>query len=90
MRLHLAAGEVNSREFVGDKARGLATAVLGEAAQTGDPALMRSSAEMYAFAACIGSDAFAMQLVRSICTDMAQTSSVLGGVLLVSVFQMMT
>ena len=34
---------------------------------------MRAAAQMYACAACIGTDAAATQLMQSVCRDMAQT-----------------
>lgn len=57
------------------KAKGLAEAVLTEGAASGSPALQRSAAEIFAFAACIGSDQFAANLARSVCRDMAETPS---------------
>ncbi|KAK9820084.1 hypothetical protein WJX72_005985 [[Myrmecia] bisecta] len=72
---HKYRGEVESRDNVATTAWGLAQSVLAEGAASAQPALQRSAAEMCAFAACIGTDAFAAQLVRSICKDMAETSS---------------
>lgn len=34
---------------------------------------MRAAAQMYAAAACIGTDAAAAQLMQTVCKDMAQT-----------------
>lgn len=69
------AGEVESRDSVAAKVGGLAEAILVEATESTDPSLQRSAAEMNAFAACIGSDSYALNLVRSLCRAMAETSS---------------
>eukprot|EP00884_Botryococcus_braunii_P001693 jgi/Botrbrau1/11524/Bobra.0393s0003.2 len=68
-------GEVESRDSVAAKVGGLADAILAEAAESNDPSLQRSAAEMNAFAACIGSDSYALQLVKVLCRSMAETSS---------------
>lgn len=69
------AGEVESRDSVAAKVGGLAEAILVEATESTDPSLQRSAAEMNAFAACIGSDSYALNLVKSLCRAMAETSS---------------
>ena len=69
------AGEVESRDEVAEKVAALADAVLGVAAETADPALQRSAAEMFAFAACIGSTPLAASLLRTLCDAMARSPS---------------
>ena len=58
-----------------ERARVLAEAALAEGARLGNAALLRSSAEMFALAACIGSDTNAIQLLRNLCTAMASSSA---------------
>ena len=70
-----AAGEVESRDAVAERARVLAEAALTEGARLNDATLQRSAAEMFALAACIGSDANALRLVQNLCTTMASTAS---------------
>lgn len=76
-RVH--AGELDSREGVADKVRALAEVVLAEstgtAAEGPDAALQRCAAEMFAFAACIGSDGYAAQLARAVCQAAADSTS---------------
>lgn len=62
-----AAGELAPR------VRQLADEVLEESA--GSVALQRAASDLYAFAAQLCSDAGATQLLRALCTDMAQTAS---------------
>jgi uncharacterized phosphosugar-binding protein len=69
------AGEVSSRDEVAQKASALADSVLDVAAKSNDPALQRSAAEMFAFAACIASTPFAAALVRTLVQAMAECSS---------------
>ena len=66
---------MESRDEVAEKVAALADAVLGVAAETGDPALQRSAAEMFAFAACIGSTPLAASLLRTLCDAMARSPS---------------
>lgn len=66
-------GEGLSQEGVAASAHALATAVIDQAGVTEDPSLMRAAAQMYAAAACIGTDAAAAQLMQAVCKDMAQT-----------------
>ena len=58
-----------------ERARVLAEAALAEGARLGNAPLLRSSAEMFALAACIGSDTNAIQLLRNLCTAMATSSA---------------
>jgi len=69
------AGEPGDRDDLAERARGLADAVLAEAAEQGDAALQRAAAEAYAAAACIGGDAFAVGLVRGVCRAAGETPS---------------
>lgn len=62
-----------SQGAVAASTHALATAVLEQAGLSEDPSLMRAAAQMYAAAACIGTDAAAAQLMQTICKDMAQT-----------------
>lgn len=62
-----------SEEGVAASSHALATAVLDQGAISEDATLMRAAAQMYACAACIGTDAAATQLIQSVCKDMAQT-----------------
>ena len=55
------------------RAKLLAEAALEEGANRMDVALLRSAAEMYALTACIGSDANAVQLIASLCNELAST-----------------
>ena len=66
---------MESRDEVAEKVAALADAVLGVAAEVGDPALQRSAAEMFAFAACIGSTPLAASLLRTLCDAMARSPS---------------
>ena len=68
-------GELGSRDEVAQKASTLADTVLNVAAESNDPALQRSAAEMFAFAACIGSTPFAAAIVRTLAQAMAECSS---------------
>jgi len=68
-------GEPGDRDDLAERARGLADAVLAEAAEQGDAALQRAAAEAYAAAACIGSDTFAVGLVRGVCRAAGETPS---------------
>ena len=74
------AGELEHRDGVADKVRALAEVVLAESTSTAadgpDAALQRCAAEMFAFAACIGSDGFASQLARAVCQAAAESTSV--------------
>ena len=54
-------------------AQTLATAVLDQGGVSEDASLMRAAAQMYACAACIGTNNAATQLTQSVCKDMAQT-----------------
>jgi len=67
------AGEGFSEEGVAASTHGLATAVLDQGAVSEDACLMRAAAQLYACAACIGTDAAATQLMQTVCKDMAQT-----------------
>lgn len=73
------AGELESKDGVAEKVRALAEVVLaescGSASEPADAALQRCAAEMFAFAACIGSDSFASQLVRAVCHAAAESTS---------------
>lgn len=75
----LQAGISENSDRVADKVRALAEVVLAEgSASTSegpDAALQRSAAEIFAFSACIGSDGFALQLVRAVCAAAAETTS---------------
>ena len=75
LQLRLVAGEVESRDAVADRAQQLAEAALSEGAQQGNIALLRSSAEMFALAACISSDGKAIALLRSLCSSTASSSA---------------
>ena len=66
---------MESRDAVADRARSLADAALAEGATSADVGLLRSAAEMFALAACIGSDANAIQLLRDLSTSMASTGA---------------
>ena len=72
-------GEVESKDGVADKVRGLAEVVLAESCASSvegaDAALQRCAAEIFAFAACIGSDGFASQLVRGVCQAAVESPS---------------
>lgn len=67
------AGEGFSEEGVAAGTHALATAVLDQGAVSEDATLMRAAAQMYACAACIGTDTAATQLMQAVCRDMAQT-----------------
>ncbi len=67
------AGEGFSEEAVAASTHALATAVLDQGAVSEDACLMRAAAQLYACAACIGTDAAATQLMQTVCKDMAQT-----------------
>ena len=62
-----------SEEAVAASTPALATAVLDQAGDSGDASLMPAAAQMYACAACIGTNAAASQLIQNVCRDMAQT-----------------
>lgn len=64
---------MDSKDTIAAKASQLAETALADC--EGSPALQRSVAELFAFAACIGSDGFAAELARNICKDMAQSTS---------------
>ena len=66
---------MGSRDEVAHKAGVLADSVLNVAADTSDAALQRSAAEIFAFAACIGSTAFAAALVRTLVQALADSPS---------------
>ncbi|KAL0055345.1 hypothetical protein WJX82_010851 [Trebouxia sp. C0006] len=66
-------GEGFSEEAVAASTHALATAVLDQGAVSEDACLMRAAAQLYACAACIGTDAAATQLMQTVCKDMAQT-----------------
>ena len=66
-------GEGFSEEGVAAGTHALATAVLDQGAVSEDATLMRAAAQMYAWAACIGTDSAATQLMQAVCRDMAQT-----------------
>ena len=53
----------------------LADSVLNVAADANDAALQRSAAEIFAFAACIGSTPFAAALVRTLVQALADSPS---------------
>ena len=57
------------------KAGVLADSVLNVAADTNDAALQRSAAEIFAFAACIGSTPFAAALARTLVQALADNPS---------------
>ena len=67
------AGEGYSEEAVAASTHALATAVLDQGAVGENASLMRAAAQMYACAACIGTDAAATHLMQAVCKDMAQT-----------------
>ena len=69
------AGELGSRDEVAHKAGALADSVLNVAADSNDAALQRSAAEIFAFAACIGSTPFAAALVRTLVQALADSPS---------------
>ena len=69
----LWSGEGLSEEAVAASTQALATAVLDQGGISEDASLMRAAAQMYACAACIGTNAVATQLIQSVCKDMAQT-----------------
>lgn len=69
----LWTGEGLSEEAVAASTQALATAVLDQGGVSEDASLMRAAAQMYACAACIGTNAAASQLIQSVCRDMAQT-----------------
>ena len=69
------AGELGSRDEVAHKAGALADSVLNVAADCNDAALQRSAAEIFAFAACIGSTPFAAGLVRTLVQALADSPS---------------
>jgi hypothetical protein len=64
-------GEVESRDAVAERTQQLAEAALAEGIALGNVALLRSSAEMFALTACIGSDSKALHLLRVLCTAAA-------------------
>lgn len=66
-------GEGLSEEAVAASTQALATAVLDQGGVSEDASLMRAAAQMYACAACIGTNSAATQLTQSVCKDMAQT-----------------
>ena len=66
-------GEGLSEEVVAASTQALATAVLDQGGISEDASLMRAAAQMYACAACIGTNSAATQLTQSVCKDMAQT-----------------
>lgn len=66
-------GEGLSEEAVAASTQALATAVLDQGGISEDASLMRAAAQMYACAACIGTNSAATQLTQSVCKDMAQT-----------------
>lgn len=66
-------GEGLSEEAVAVSTQALATAVLDQGGVSEDASLMRAAAQMYACAACIGTNAAAAHLIQSVCKDMAQT-----------------
>ncbi len=74
-RLICHAGELRSRDEVAYKAGTLADSVLNVAADSNDAALQRSAAEIFAFAACIGSTPFATALVRTLVQALAESPS---------------
>ena len=67
------AGGGDSQDEVAGKARALAEVTLGECA---DVALGRAAAELFACAACIGGDSFAVQLLRALNTAAAEATSI--------------
>lgn len=69
------AGELGSRDEVAHKAGALADSVLNVAADSNNAALQRSAAEIFAFAACIGSTPFAAALVRTLVQALADSPS---------------
>ncbi|KAK9798183.1 hypothetical protein WJX73_010462 [Symbiochloris irregularis] len=73
------SGRSENSDRVADKVRALAEVVLAEGSvstsEGPDAALQRSAAEIFAFSACIGSDGFALQLVRAVCAAAAETTS---------------
>ena len=66
-------GEGLSEATVAASTQALATAVLDQGGISEDASLMRAAAQMYACAACIGTNSAATQLTQSVCKDMAQT-----------------
>lgn len=66
---------MGSRDEVAHKAGVLADSVLNVAADSNDAALQRSAAEIFAFAACIGSTPFAAALVRTLVQALADSPS---------------
>ena len=68
-------GELGSRDEVAHRAGALADSVLNVAADSNNAALQRSAAEIFAFAACIGSTAFAAALVRTLVQALADSPS---------------
>lgn len=66
-------GEGLSEAAVAASTQALATAVLDQGGISEDASLMRAAAQMYACAACIGTNSAATQLTQSVCKDMAQT-----------------
>ena len=69
----LFLGEGFSEQGVAGSVHALASAVLDQGAISEDASLMRAAAQIYACAACIGTDAAAAQLMQNVCRDMAQT-----------------
>lgn len=68
-------GEASARDAVAERARALAEAALEEGVALGDGALLRAAAEMFALAACIGSDAHAVNLLRTLCAAMEASAA---------------
>ena len=66
------AGGGDGQDEVATKARALAEVILAECA---DVALGRAAAELFACAACIGGDTFAVQLLRALNTAAAESTS---------------
>lgn len=69
------ADKVESRDAVAERAGQLAEAALAEGAIDSNVALLRSSAEMFALAACISTEAKAIGLLRSLCSSTASSSA---------------
>ena len=65
------AAEGDSRDAVAQHASLLGQAILHEGATLQFRTLQRSAAEIFAFAACIGSEAFAQKLLRNLCQEIA-------------------
>ncbi|KAK9865210.1 hypothetical protein WJX84_003181 [Apatococcus fuscideae] len=63
--------EGDSRDAVAQHAFLLGQAILHEGATLQFRTLQRSAAEIFAFAACIGSEAFAQKLLRNLCQEIA-------------------